>query len=254
MQNTLSVFLITKQEGANLDKCLASVQNIAHEIILVDSGSTDNTLEIAKKYGAKIFHKDFVSFTEQKNFSLEKCSCPWALNLDADEYLTPALAEEIKKTLNKKTAFDGYFLIRNNIFLGRKMKHSGIASELRLRLVKTKKAKYVGGLVHEELVVEGKTSALKNTFMHNTYTSIEQYFEKFNRYSTLAALTMQQKHKKFNIFQLTRAPFEFIKIYFLRLGFLDGFQGFLWALFNAWYKVVKYTKLWDISREDKNSK
>lgn len=254
MKNTLSVFLITKQEGANLDKCLASVQNIADEIIIVDSGSTDNTLEIAKKYGAKTFHKDFVSFTEQKNFSLEKCSCPWALNLDADEYLTPELAKEIKEILNKKNDYAGYFLIRNNIFLGRKMCHSGIAKEPRLRLVETKKAKYVGGFVHEELIVEGKTSALKNTFMHNTYTSIDQYFEKFNRYSTLAALTMQQKNKKFNIFQLTRAPFEFIKIYFLRLGFLDGFQGFLWAVFNAWYKVVKYTKLWDLSRENKNSK
>lgn len=254
MENNLSVFLITKQEEKNLDKCLASIKDIADEIVVVDSGSTDKTLEIAKKYGAKIFHKNFVSFTEQKNFSLNKCSCLWALNIDADEYLTPALASEIKKTLNKKTTFDGYFLIRNNIFLGREMKHSGIASEARLRLVKTAKAKYVGGFVHEELVVEGKTATLKNTFMHNTYTSIEQYFEKFNRYSTLAALTMQQKHKKFSIVHLLRAPFEFIKIYILRLGFLDGFQGFLWALFNAWYKVVKYTKLWDLNRADKNSK
>ena len=254
MQNTLSVFLITKQEGKNLDTCLSSVRNIADEIIIVDSGSTDNTLEIAKKYEAKIFHKDFVSFTEQKNFALQKCSCLWALNLDADEYLTPKLAKEIKETLNKNQIYSGYFLVRNNIFLGRKMKHSGIASEKRLRLVQTKKSKYVGGLVHEELIVEGKTAVLKNTFMHNTYTSIDQYFEKFNRYSTLAALTMQQEHKKFNIFQLTRAPFEFIKIYFLRLGFLDGLQGFLWALFNAWYKVVKYTKLWDLSRENKNTK
>ncbi len=254
MENTLSVFLITRQEGKNLDKCLSSVKDIADEIIIVDSGSTDNTLEIAKKYGAKIFHKEFVSFTEQKNFSLNNCNCTWALNIDADEYLTPALAKEIKKTLSQKTDYDGYFLIRNNIFLGRQMKHSGIAAEARLRLVKTKKAKYVGGLVHEELIVEGKTPTLKNTFMHNTYTSIDQYFEKFNRYSTLAALTMQQEHKKFSIFQLTRAPFEFIKIYFLRLGFLDGFQGFLWALFNAWYKVVKYTKLWDLTRNKKSKK
>lgn len=254
MENTLSVFLITRQEGKNLDKCLLSVKDIADEIIIVDSGSTDNTLEIARKYGAKIFHRDFVSFTEQKNFSLNNCSSIWALNIDADEYLTPALAKEIKKTLSKKTDIDGYFLIRNNIFLGRQMKHSGISAEARLRLVKTKKAKYVGGLVHEELVVEGKTSTLKNTFMHNTYTSIEQYFEKFNRYSTLAALTMQQEHKKFSTFQLTRAPFEFIKIYILRLGFLDGFQGFLWALFNAWYKVIKYTKLWDLTRNKKSQK
>lgn len=251
MENNLSVFLITKQEGKNLDKCLASVKSIAEEIILVDSGSTDDTLEIAKKYGAKIFHKDFISFTEQKNFALNNCSCSWALNLDADEYLTPALSKEIKTTLTKKTDFDGYFLIRNNIFLGREIKHSGIASEARLRLVKTKKAKYVGGFVHEELIVKGKTSTLKNTFKHNTYTSIEQYFDKFNLYSTLAAKTLAQKHKKFTIFHLLRAPFEFIKIYILRLGFLDGFQGFLWALFNSWYKVVKYTKLWDLNRNKK---
>ena len=250
MENTLSVFLITKQEGLNLDKCLLSVQNIADEIIVVDSGSTDNTLEIAKKYGAKTFHKDFVSFTEQKNFALNKCSCPWALNLDADEYLTPALAKEIKATLDKEQNYNGYFLFRKNIFLGREMKHSGMTKESRLRLVKTKKAKYMGGFVHEELVVEGKTSCLKNFFMHNTFISIEHYFNKFNHYTTLAALSLKEKNKKFHLFDLLRAPFEFIKIYFLRLGFLDGFQGFLWALFSTWYKVVKYTKLWDLNRKN----
>ncbi len=254
MENNLSVFLITKQEGANLDKCLASVKDIAGEIIIVDSGSTDNTLEIAKKYGAKIFHKDFVSFTEQKNFSLSKCSLPWALNLDADEYLTPALAQEIKKTLNKTTDIDGYFLIRNNIFLGREMRHSGISSEARLRLVRTKKAKYIGGLVHEELIVEGKRETLKNTFKHNTFISIEQYFNKFNSYTSLAALTMQQKNKKFHFFSLVRAPLEFLKIYFLKLGILDGFQGFLYSLFSTWYKFVKYAKLWDLNRQKTNKK
>ena len=254
MKNTLSVFLITKQEEANLEKCLASIKTIADEIIVVDSGSTDKTLEIAKKYGAKTFHKDFFSFTEQKNFALSKCSLPWALSLDADEYLTPALAKEIENTLNKETSFDGYFLTRENIFLGRKMKHCGVRKEQILRLVKTKQAKYVGGLVHEKLVVQGNTSVLKNIFMHNTYTSIEQYFNKFNHYTSLAALTLHQNNKKFYLFSLLREPFEFIKMYFLKLGFLDGFQGFLFSLFSSWYKVVKYTKLWDLNRQKANKK
>jgi len=248
MKAELSVFLITKQEEANIKTCLESIKDIADEIIVVDSNSSDKTVEIAKSFGAQIYFKDFFSFTEQKNFALSKVTKPWALNLDADEYLTPKLAAEIKKLLTSAVKENGFYLKRSSVFLGRKMKYSGMAKELCLRLVKTSAAKYEGGRVHETLKVEGQTAALENCFMHNTYTSIKQYFDKFNNYTSLAALTMAEKGKKFNPVQLLRQPFEFIKIYFFRLGFLDGLQGFLWALFSSFYPVVKYAKLWDIKR------
>lgn len=249
MEKELSVFLITKQEEANLKPCLESVKDLAAEIIVVDSGSTDKTVDIAKAYSAQVYFKEFTSFTEQKNFALSKVTKPWALNLDADEYLTPALAQEIKQIISQKNTAEGYFLNRSTVFLGRHMRHSGMAKEPCLRLVKTDCSKYTGGRVHEKLEVKGTTSSLNNIFMHNTYTSIEQYFAKFNHYTSLAALTMFENGKKFNAVQLARQPFEFFKIYVLKLGFMDGLQGFLWALFSSFYPVVKYAKLWDIKRK-----
>jgi glycosyltransferase involved in cell wall biosynthesis len=249
MKAELSVFLITKNEEANLEFCLAGVKDIADEIIVVDSGSTDKTTAIAQQFGAKIYQKPFVSFTEQKNFALSKVTKPWALNLDADEYLTPPLAWEIKKTLSNNPKAAGYELPRQTVFLGRQMRHSGVALEYRLRLVRTQKARYTGGYVHEILEVAGPVAWLKNIFMHNTYVSIEQYFAKFNQYTTLAARTMLENNKKFRALNLLRQPFEFFKIYFLRLGFLDGIQGFLWASFYSFYPVVKYAKLWDMRRK-----
>lgn len=250
MKKELSVFLITKQEEANLEKCLESVKDIADEIVVVDSGSTDKTLEIAKKYNAVIYHKDFVSFTEQKNFALSKSTKYWAFNLDADEYLTPELAKEIKETLSKEHDETGFILIRSTIFLGRHMKHSGISLEPRLRIVRPEKSRYVGGYVHEVLETDGPTATLKNIFMHNTYTGIDQYLDKFNRYTSLAALTMYENKKKFRAVNLLRQPFEFLKIYVFRLGFLDGLQGLLWALLYSFYPVIKYAKLWDLYRKN----
>ena len=181
------------------------------------------------------------------------CTKPWALSLDADEYLTPELKEEIFLLLSSPSLEDycGYYLKRSSVFLGRRMKHSGVNNEKILRLVKTQKAKYTGGKVHEVLQVQGPTSQLKYRFMHNTYSSIEQYFSKFNRYTTLAAQTMAERNKKFNLLQLFRPPFEFFKIYILKLACLDGIQGFLWALFSSVYPSVKYAKLWEIYKNKK---
>lgn len=256
MKKELSFFLITKQEGANLKTCLESIKGLASEIIVLDSGSTDDTLNIAKQYGAKTEYKEFTSFTEQKNAALALCTKPWALSLDADEYLTPELKEEISGLLSSPTLEDycGYYLKRSSVFLGRRMKHSGVNNEKILRLVKTQKAQYTGGKVHETLEVQGPTAELKHQFMHNTYTSIEQYFAKFNRYTTLAAQTMAERNKKFNLLQLFRPPLEFFKIYILKLACLDGMQGFLWALFSSVYPSVKYAKLWEIYKNRKIQK
>ncbi|MDD6174102.1 MAG: glycosyltransferase family 2 protein [Elusimicrobia bacterium] len=253
MKRELSVFLITKQEGANLRTCLESVKGLADEIIILDSGSTDDTLKIAAEFNAKIGFKEFESFTEQKNAALKMCTKPWALSLDADERLTPELRQEIADLLSSKNMDDcgGYYLKRSSVFLGRRMKHSGVNNEKILRLVKTASAEYTGGRVHEVLEVKGQTGELKNIFLHNTYTSIEQYFYKFNRYTSLGAQTMAERGKKFRFINLLRPPLEFFKIYVLKLACLDGIQGFLWALFSSMYPSVKYAKLWEIYHNKK---
>ncbi|MDR1941654.1 MAG: glycosyltransferase family 2 protein [Endomicrobium sp.] len=247
MTKELSVFIITKNEEANIETCLKSVQHMADEIIVVDSGSTDKTLEIAEKYGAVVYTQNFTSFTEQKNFALSKATGKWVLNLDADEALSPALQEEIKAIINS-TDKSGFWIPVNNEFLGREMRHSGLHRQLRLRMAKRENASYIGGKVHESLHISGPIGILKNVIIHRPYKTIKQYFLKFNFYTSLAAETMYEENKKLSHLQLLRPPFEFFKLYILRLGILDGLEGFLWAYFSANYSFVKYAKLWNLQK------
>ncbi|MDR0645669.1 MAG: glycosyltransferase family 2 protein [Elusimicrobiota bacterium] len=246
-QSKISVFLIIKNEAKNLPQALSSIENFAEEIIIVDDYSTDDGVKIAQTFGAKIFTKKLESFTAQKQYALEQCSCKWALNIDADEILTPKLKDEILNTL-KNTNAALFFIPFTNIFLGKKMKYSGLNNEKHPRLALRSKAFYSGGLVHETLKANGKIVILKNFIEHRPYNSIAQYFEKFNKYTSLGAQTLYKQSKKFKIYNLLRPPIDFFKIYVLKLAFLDGLQGFLWALFSSFYPAVKYAKLWELQR------
>ncbi len=240
----ISLFIIAKNEEKNIARCILSAKPIVHEIVVVNSQSTDKTALICKDLGAAVYDRAFDGFTAQKNFALSKVTSEWALSLDADETLTPDLAAEIQQAV-QNPLIDGYELTRANDFLGKRMRHSGMKNEHILRLVRAKKAEFRGGLVHEKLHVNGKTARLKNVFIHHPYDSIESYFEKFNRYTTLAAQTMFEKGKKV-CFPLVLAtiPFEFARRYLLKAGFLDGMRGFIWAAFSCFYVFVKYMKLW----------
>lgn len=240
----ISLFIITHNEEANIAKCILSAKDLVNEVVVVDSFSTDKTTLICRDLGANIYTHKFEGFTKQKNFALSKVTSQWALSLDADETLTPELVEEIRKAVQDDT-IDGYKLTRVNHFLGKRMNHSGIDKEHILRLVRTEKAEYRGGLVHEVLHVEGKVKRLKGVFEHRSYTDIDGYFVKFNKYTSLAAETMFKKGKKCSIPVIVlRTPLEFLRRYILRLGFLDGVRGLIWAAFSAFYTFVKYIKLW----------
>lgn len=240
----LSLFVITKNSEAMLSACLKSVQGLADEIIIVDSYSVDKTLDIAKQYGALIFQREFTNFQDQKQFALNKCSGEWVLNLDSDEELSPELKKEISKTINKKPKCKLFSLTEQVTFLGRKMKYSGLTGYTKKRLALRAGAKYIGGPVHEKLFNDGPKGCLKSYYYHIPYNSIEQFFDKFNRYTTLGAQKLLESGKKFHILNLIRQPFDFIKIYFFHLGFLDGIHGFLWAWLSSTYPTVKYAKLW----------
>jgi len=240
--------MITKNEEQNIAACLESVKNFAGEIIVVDGGSTDKTVEIAKSYGAKVLFKNFISFTDQKGFALSAASSGWVLNLDADEVLSEELKKEISEVI-KTTKCAGFYLPSSNIFLGRKMKHA-FKEDYKLRLSRREGASYQGGFVHEVLTPPpGEIGKLKNYILHTPYRNIAHYFEKFNNYTTLGARGMHEKGKKFNPLQLFRPPLEFFKIYFLRLACLDGIQGFMWAAFSSFYPMVKYAKLWELNKK-----
>lgn len=247
----LSLFMITKNSAATIETCLKSVQGLADEIIIVDNFSEDKTQEIAKKYGAKIYQREFTGFQNQKQFALDQCTSKWVLNLDADEELSPLLKKEISDIINNEVREKLFFIPEQVTFLHRQMKHSGLTGKYHERLAYREGTKYTGGAVHEKLYNDGAKKYLQGYFYHTPYTSIEQYFEKFNRYTTLGAQKLFDEGKKFKFFNLFRQPVDFIKIYFLRRGFLDGMQGFLWAWLSSTYPTVKYAKLWFLEYKNK---
>lgn len=239
----ISLVMITKNEEKNIANSLKSVVDLVDEMVIVDSGSDDKTVEIAKQFGAVIKERTFDSFSNQKNYALSLASNEWVLHLDADEIISEALKEEIKNTL-ENTEYDAFYLSRNNFFLGRQMKHAGLAVEKRMRLAKKSLSKYTGGLIHEELVVNGKAGFMKNTFEHHPYRNLDNFFSKFDQYTTLGAMKMYQRNKEFHISDVVFRPvLEFAKRYVFRLGFLDGFEGFIWAVLGTFYVFVKYIKL-----------
>lgn len=248
----ISLVMIVKNEEKNIAKSLESVKDLVSEMIVVDSGSTDNTMKIAQSYGAKIFKRDFDSFSNQKNYALSLAMNEWVLHLDADEVLSQELKEEIKKTL-ENTKYDGFILTRTNFFLGKQMKYSGLNKEYRLRLAKKSLSKYVGGLIHEELVVDGKIGKLNNVFYHYFCQTLDGYFVKFDQYTTFGAIKMFEKNKKAkNIDIIFRPPFEFVKRYILKLGFLDGLEGFVWAVLGSYYSFTKYIKFYLLQKGNNN--
>lgn len=242
----ISLFIIAKNEGDKLGACIESAKDICSEIIVCDSGSTDNTREVAEKLGAKVIQHEFIGFADQKNFALDACTGKWALSLDADEVLTKELAEEIA-AIPDNTEFNGFDIHRVNYFLGGRMNHSGLNNEYILRLIRIGSGRYRNVLVHEGLEIEGKTTKLKNEMLHYSYADLENYFVKFNKYTSLAARDLKTKGRKFSLIgTLFRLPFEFLKRYVLKLGFLDGIRGFIWASCSTFYVFVKYIKLWHL--------
>lgn len=249
----ISLVMITKNEEKNIAKSLESVKDLVNELIIVDSGSTDNTIKIAQSYGAKVFKRQFDSFSNQKNYALSLAMNEWVLHLDADEALSNELREEIKNAIENNTEYAGFILIRTNFFLGKRMKHSGLNKEERLRLAKKSLSKYVGGCVHERLEVKGKICKLKNVFCHYTYPNLNGYFNKLELYTTFGAIKMLNENRKSTTIDIIFRPlFEFIKRYVLKLGFLDGFEGFIWAVLGSYYSFIKYIKLYLLLKE-KNS-
>ena len=248
----ITLFIIAHNEESKIAKCILSARGLVHEIIVVNGMSKDKTAQVCQELGAQVFDRAFDGFANQKNFALSKVTSPWALNLAADETLSAELKEEIAH-VTQQTDYAGFDIPFSNYFLGKKMRFSGLNKEKHLRLVRTHQAKYVGGLVHEGLKVNGKIGVLKNSINHYSYDTIETYFRKFNKYTSLAAEQMYQKGRRFSLlFLLITLPFEFIKRYILKLGILDGLRGLLWASFSTGYVLVKYAKLWQL--EEQNEK
>ena len=249
---TLSVILITRNEEANLGDCLSSLDGLANQIVVVDTQSTDKTLEIAKAYGALISSpEDWPGFGPQKNRALDLANSDWILSLDDDERLTPELRAEIKAVLNQPHT-NCYAIPRLSWYCGRFMRHSGWTPDYVDRLFKRGTARFSSDLVHERLIPEGSVLKLKNQMLHYSFMNPEQVRAKMERYSTDSAQQAFAKGKTGNpIKAVLHGTWSFIRTYFLRAGFLDGPQGFSLALANAQGSYLRYIKLWKLEKNRK---
>ena len=276
----LSVVIITYNEEANLGRTLASVaplvRNGQGEIIVVDSGSTDRTVEIARQHDAKVFIEPWKGFAAQKNSAIEKASGDWILTLDADEELETKLVQEIDEICGQKiddaTSQEGssgwcltmktgaatsepvaFWVSRRNFFLGRWIKHGGFWPDPKLRLFRRGAAQFENRAVHEDAQTRGHTATIYAGYLlHHSYPTLSDYIEHMNRYSSLGA--EMAGPRGFSLINIVLRPFAtFIYNYFFRLGFLDGREGLLLHLYHAVYVSWKYAKAWELKKSSRES-
>ena len=248
-RHPLSVFILTYNEEHNIRGCLESV-TWADEVIVVDSFSTDRTVEICKEYTDKIYQHEFKGFGRQRNIALEHTEHEWVLSIDADERVTAELKEEILERLHTNPDADGYFVPRISHFFGFRIKHCGLYPDYRqLQFFNRKKMRYSEQLVHEGFELTGQAAHLKEHVLHYPFRTIEEFVRKMNMYSTLSAKDMVRAGKKFSFHQLISHPTAtFLRLYILKLGFLDGKIGFVLSSLYSYYTFMKYTKFWKESR------
>jgi glycosyltransferase involved in cell wall biosynthesis len=248
MNTKISCVIITLNEEKNLYRSLESVK-WCDEIVVVDSGSTDKTLDICKEFNCRIFHNDFNGYGEQKRYGVSKASHDWVLNIDADEIVTNTLREEIKNQIpSENITTRGYFIPRSLIFLGKQFKYGRESKEYYLRLFDKNFGNFSSDKVHEKVELAGTTEKLNGILLHHSYQDIDQYFQKFNSYTTKAATTLFNNGNKGRsaLIIILAFPVYFVKNYLIYRNFLNGVPGFLWSLFSSLYPIVKYFKLWNL--------
>lgn len=241
----ITAVIITKNEEHQIMDCLVSV-NWVDEIIVVDTGSTDRTVELAKQCASTVCEIEFKGYGDAKNYGVGAATGEWILSLDADERISPRLRREIEELLGEERDEEGYFISRKPFFLGKPIRHGGWYPGYVLRLFRRGKGYFSSRKVHEEVELSGRVSHLKSPILHYTDPDLSHYLGKLNFYTSLSADELSERSKSFRLFRLLcNPPFMFFKMYFLKLGFLDGIHGFLLAVFSAFHVFMKYAKLWE---------
>jgi glycosyltransferase involved in cell wall biosynthesis len=243
----LSVIIITKNEAACIRRCITSV-SWADEIIVVDSGSTDNTVEICRELGAKVtVTSDWPGFGAQKNRALGLATQDWVLSLDADEWVTAELRDEILAAIKTPGAIPAYRMPRLSSFCGTYLKHGGWWPDHVLRLFRKDSARFSDDLVHERVIINGEVATLKYHLMHESFRDLDQVLAKMNAYSSAGARMMHARGRRSSLFTaLLRGGWAFFRAYILRAGFLDGSAGFIQAVAHGegtYYRYLKCAQL-----------
>jgi len=243
----ISVVIITYNEEERLEGALKSVADLADEVIVVDSFSSDDTLKVAKKYTKRVYRRKWTNFADQKNFANSRASFSWILSLDADERVSPELGEEICRIKEDEPECFGFSIPRQVFYIGKWIRHSGWYPDRKIRLFRKEEARWEGEYIHEKLVIKGKIEKLKGSIHHFTYRSIAEHLARINKFSRLGAQKLYAQKKKSRWYHLAFLPFfRFTKSFFFRLGFLDGFAGLVISVLNGYAAFIRYAKLREI--------
>ncbi|WP_456397290.1 glycosyltransferase family 2 protein [Desulfurobacterium sp.] len=248
---SLSVSMIVKNGERYIKNVLESIKELADEIVIVDSGSTDKTVEIAKSLGARVVFREFDNFINQKNYALSLCTKDWVLFLDDDEIVDEQLKEEIRKIKEKGSKYEGFKINRLTNYLGKWIKHAWYP-DWHVRLAKRTSCRWKGDEVHETLKVSGKIGYLKGNILHYSYPDIKTHVDKINLYTTLYAKGAYKRGKRFSTLKMVSSSIgAFIRRFFIKKGLLDGFEGFIISVMSSYYTFLKYLKLWEIEKRSK---
>ena len=240
----LSAFVITHDEERHLPACLESLRGLADEIVVLDDGSTDRTVEIARRAGARVEHRAFDDFGHQKQAALELARGEWVFSIDADERVTPALAQEIRRVIAEPAGTDGYWVRREIVYLGARLRYGGAGSDWVLRLACRGRTRFELLPVHEHLLVDGPTRRLRGTLDHLKYDTLDEHVRTMNRYTAVIAERKRAGGRRFRSWHLLRIPWELFVRLVLKLGVLDGRAGVVHAGMAAFYGFLKYAKMW----------
>lgn len=239
----VTAVIAAHDESANIEACIASVE-WANEVIVVENDSIDDTVDRARGAGATVISPRFTTIGASRNHGIERAKTPWIFVVDADERCTPELAAEIRQVLDKPIGQSAFRVPRRNFFLGKEIRHGGWGSDRPIRLFR-KELRYNASLVHEHVNVTGETGELRNALLHYTYTSLDQYFEKFNRYSRWWAEQNHARGRRGSVAAVVfKPPARFFGMYVLKGGFLDGAHGLVLACLAAGSVMAKYARLW----------
>lgn len=252
MKNKLSLVLATYNEEKNIKSCLDSVKSIADEIVVVDGSSQDKTRQIARQFGARVYKtENRPMFHTNKQMAIDQANNEWILQLDADEVVTLKLLSEIREIKKKGSKkYSAFFLKRKNIFLGSWLKKGGQYPDPVIRLFKNGKARLPQKSVHEQMKVDGEVGMLKGHLIHNTAPSFDRYLTNANRYTSLTASDLMKNGviispKTFFSYLVAKPITTFFALFIRHKGFLDGFAGFIFALFSGIHWQIAYLKLWE---------
>ncbi|MBI3582921.1 MAG: glycosyltransferase family 2 protein [Nitrospinae bacterium] len=255
MKKTISAVIITMNEEENIRACLEGIK-WTDEIVIVDSFSSDRTLEICRGYTNKIFQREMSGFGEQKQFAIEKAASDWILSIDADEVVTKELKGEIKGVLKEETEYNGFKIFRKNIYLGRPIRYCGWYVPI-IRLFKRGKGRFNEKKVHEEIFVDGNVGLLKGEIMHNTYKNISHHLEKIDSFTTYDADELIKKGvvlKPSNClwYFVFKPMVRFFQKFVLQKGIFEGIHGLILSINAAMVVFINYVKLWE--KQQKNKK